>query len=74
MPKRLCALQLVEKKQPMTEEGQAGEDWVAIICGDKFGDVYSLPLIHDPEDTKTPALPPGTESTRNGTFATSEPE
>jgi len=74
MPKRLCALQLVEKKQPMTEEEETGEDGVAIICGDKFGDVYSLPLVHDPEDTKTPALPPGMESTRNGTSATLEPE
>jgi len=74
MPKRLCALQLLEKKQSMTEEEETGADGVVIICGDKFGDVYSLPLIHNPEDTETPTPAPGTESAQNGSPAASEPE
>ncbi|KAF8424572.1 hypothetical protein EV426DRAFT_82573 [Tirmania nivea] len=74
MPKRLCALQLLEKKQFMAEEEETGVDGVTIICGDKFGDVYSLPLIHNLEDTETPTPTPGTEPAQKGSTLTPGPE
>ena len=58
MPKRLCALRLIEKKENMTVDEEISVDGVAIICGDKFGDVYSLPLIHVPEEDKAPTPTP----------------
>ncbi|KAF8456240.1 hypothetical protein BGX38DRAFT_1163465 [Terfezia claveryi] len=74
MPKRLCSLQLLENKQSMTEEEETVADGVVIICGDKFGDVYSLPLIHNLEDSEIPTPAPATESVQNGSSATPEPE
>lgn len=58
----------------MTEEEETGVDSVVIICGDKFGDVYSLPLIHNPEDTKTPTPVPGIGSVQDGSPAVPDPE
>ncbi|KAF8477005.1 hypothetical protein BDZ91DRAFT_778193 [Kalaharituber pfeilii] len=63
MPKRLCALRLLENKLNMTEEEEVDIDGVVIICADKFGDVYSLPLIYTPG--KTPTLAPGTTPDSN---------
>ena len=75
MPKRLCALRLIEKKENMTVEEEVSVDGVVIICGDKFGDVYSLPLIHVPEEDRAPKedraptpapSTPASDSGRNG--------
>lgn len=74
MPKRLCSLQLLENKQFMSEEEETVANGVVIICGDKFGDVYSLPLIHNLDDTETSTPAPATESAQNGSSAAPEPE
>ncbi|KJX94254.1 tRNA methyltransferase like protein [Zymoseptoria brevis] len=50
MPKRPCAIQVLP-------------DNAALICGDKFGDVYSLPLLPSSEpdvNTSQPEAPPPT--------------
>lgn len=61
----------------MTEEEEAAADGVVIICADKFGDVYSLPLIHTPDDKKGPTpetSTPASISVKDGSSATPEPE
>lgn len=68
MPKRLSALKLLEKTPNPTEEEEICTGGVVIICGDKFGDVYSLPLIYNPEERKTSTPAPEVSSTA------SEPE
>ena len=50
MPKRLCALRLIENEQEMTEEEEVAPGSVTIMCADKFGDVYSLPLVYTPRE------------------------
>ena len=60
----------------MTVDEEASMDGVVIICGDKFGDVYSLPLIlNKPEEDKAPTPTPGTPASQNGSsMPTPEPE
>lgn len=63
----------------MTADEEASADGVVIICGDKFGDVYSLPLLHrSEEDNKAPTPTPGTQAPDSGrndsSVQTPEPE
>lgn len=66
MPKRPCAVRILEKKAEMTVEEEKEKDGVVILCGDKFGDVYSLPLLYTPksapEPTSTPTQQSGTST------------
>lgn len=60
MPKRPCALKIIESLQNLSEvsvEEEQKPNTVTIICADKFGDVYSLPLINVPRLPKADATP-----------------
>lgn len=51
MPKRPCAVQILP-------------DSTTILCGDKFGDVYSLPLLIEPSSTGKYGLHPAADNAR----------